>query len=186
MSEENVVKSPRVRRAVANPKENAAAMSDVPVCRPRVLRPWGVAITAIIVLAIAVFSVVSTPGATPVQRYSAVFLTNGQVYFGRIAQLTPSTLVLHDVHYLQTTPSLQQGDADGATAAPDIALVKLGSELHGPTDEMQISRAHILFTETLRDDGTVSQAIAARASASTAPVTPTSGGDVPASGDVVE
>jgi len=38
-------------------------------------------------------------------------------------------------------------------------LVKLGKELHGPADDMEISRAQILFFENLKNDGEVAKAI---------------------------
>jgi hypothetical protein len=40
-------------------------------------------------------------------------------------------------------------------------LVKLGNELHGPVDEMHISKAQILFYEDLKTDGQVVKAIQA-------------------------
>ena len=46
-----------------------------------------------------------------------------------------------------------------ATAAAQISLIKLGNELHGPTDEMRITRSHILFIEDLKNDSAVVLAI---------------------------
>ena len=36
---------------------------------------------------------------------------------------------------------------------------KLGQEIHGPEDEMIISKDHVLFYENLKSDGKVSQSI---------------------------
>ena len=85
-----------------------------------------------------------------------MFLTNGQVYFGNVARLTPDTVILRQIYYLQTSGPLQAG---GEQQPADLALVKLGAELHGPTDEMQINREHILFIETLKADSRVVKAI---------------------------
>lgn len=95
--------------------------------------------------------------------YSAVFLTNGQVYFGKL-YTSPSTEVdLRDIYYLQVNQNLQQPDASGktptSTTQPQVSLVKLGSELHGPADEMHINRSQVLFTETLTKDSKVVKAI---------------------------
>jgi len=38
-------------------------------------------------------------------------------------------------------------------------VIKLGGEVHGPQDRMQINRQHILFVENLQDESKVVQAI---------------------------
>ncbi|MBI4433283.1 hypothetical protein HY632_00770 [Candidatus Uhrbacteria bacterium] len=100
------------------------------------------------------------------KSWQAVFLTNGQVYFGHIARSRPSSLLLTDVYYLQVAPRLQPqdgatGSAGAAGSAPttDLALVRLGDELHRPTGAMDINREHVLFTEEIRADGPVVQTI---------------------------
>ncbi|MGB0757445.1 MAG: hypothetical protein ACPGO5_03245 [Patescibacteria group bacterium] len=94
-------------------------------------------------------------------QWQAVFLTNGQVYFGQIDKMTNDEIVLTDIYYLQITQPLQRS-ADGSNQQQqqnELALVKLGNELHGPTDEMHINRRHVLFTEDLKEDSKVVQAI---------------------------
>lgn len=115
--------------------------------------PWIVGI--VVIAAFVYFAVVGFPMSWS-KSWQAVFLTNGQVYFGHIVRNSFKTIVIRDVYYLQTTPSLQQGQQP---TQPDITLVKLGNELHAPTDEMRINREHVLFTEALKDDGTVAQGI---------------------------
>jgi len=97
-------------------------------------------------------------------EYQSVFLTNGQVYFGKISNARSEYATLRDVFYLQVIqPPLQGPDqGDGSVAPPQqpqISLIKLGNELHGPTDEMQINRDHILFFEDLKENSQVVQAI---------------------------
>ena len=41
----------------------------------------------------------------------------------------------------------------------DVQLIKLGNELHGPEDQMQITKDQVLFWENLKADGKVSKAI---------------------------
>jgi hypothetical protein len=90
--------------------------------------------------------------------WQAVFLINGHVYFGKITSATRNDLRLTDVYYLQSTNpkagSIPDIDSD------EVSLVKLGEELHGPEDLMVIGRAHILFTETLKESAQVVKAIA--------------------------
>jgi len=97
--------------------------------------------------------------------YQAVFLSNGQVYFGKISSLGDKWITMKDIYYLQVTQPLQQTGTDAAkTPAPaqqssNIQLIKLGSELHGPQDMMYIERDKILFWENMKDDSKVVDAI---------------------------
>ena len=94
-------------------------------------------------------------------RYQAVFFTNGQVYFGRLQNLNGSYFRLTDIFYLQA-PSNDDSKNPQATSnqqSSDVQLVKLGSEIHGPDDEMIISKDQILFFENLKKDGKVSDSI---------------------------
>lgn len=95
--------------------------------------------------------------------YQAVFLTNGQVYFGKLSGMTASYATLEDIYYLQvTTPpaaDASQLNQQQAAAQQQLSLVKLGQELHGPVDEMKINRDQIIFYEDMKDEGKVMQAI---------------------------
>ena len=88
-------------------------------------------------------------------QYQAVFLTNGQVYFGTISDINSNYVVLRNIYYLQAAQSLQNTNAQ----TQPFSLVKLGKELHGPTDTMYINRQQILFYEDLRDDSSVVKTI---------------------------
>lgn len=95
-------------------------------------------------------------------QYQAVFLSNGQVYFGKLDKADEHYAELSDIYYLQVTTPPLQGSQDQAQAQrqqPQIQLVKLGNELHGPEDKMFINRDQILFFEDLKDSGRVVQAI---------------------------
>jgi hypothetical protein len=62
---------------------------------------------------------------------------------------------LRDIYYFQQLRPLQGEGKEN----PDLSLMKLGNELHGPTDMMQINRDHVLFVEDMKDDARVVQAI---------------------------
>jgi hypothetical protein len=98
------------------------------------------------------------------KKEQAVFLTNGQVYFGKVGEVNKSYLTLSNIYYLNVNQQVQpnQKDANGNSnsANNSISLVKLGCELHGPVDRMVINRDQITFWENLKDDGQVSKAIA--------------------------
>ncbi|MDO8715769.1 MAG: hypothetical protein Q7J73_03055 [Dehalococcoidales bacterium] len=100
-------------------------------------------------------------GVLPVRlsnKYQAVFLSNNQVYFGKLYNAGSDYPVLRDIYYLQVTQVLQPKDPK--SPAQQINLVKLGGELHGPEDEMRINKGQILFVEDLKSDSQVVAAIA--------------------------
>lgn len=90
--------------------------------------------------------------------WQAVFLTNGQVYFGKIAKQNDKLLVLKDIYYLQVAQSPQPA-TEGQQQQQNLSLVKLGNELHGPKDEMRINMQQVLFTESMKTDSRVVDAI---------------------------
>ena len=114
-----------------------------------------IAITAFV--GYAIVSGVSGNNSVKNDQYQAVFLTDGQIYFGKLSGLDREYAVLEDIYYLQVDQQVQP-DRSGA-AQPQISLAKLGSELHGPEDEMFINPDQILFWENLKADGQVTQAI---------------------------
>ncbi len=93
-------------------------------------------------------------------RYSAVFLTNDQVYFGHIQSLGEKMLVLSDVYYLKAKTDVIDPKAPNAEATAKLSLIKLGDELHGPENRITINREHVLFYETMKDDSVIRKAIA--------------------------
>jgi hypothetical protein len=96
-------------------------------------------------------------------RYQSVFLTNGQVYFGKITDLNGSYVRISDIYYLQVQQAVQPTDGKEDTSTTDASskpqLVKLGNELHAPEDAMQINRDQVLFWENIKPDGQVAKAI---------------------------
>lgn len=97
--------------------------------------------------------------------YQAVFLTNGQVYFGKLQNSDGAYLKLTDIYYLQVDSNVQQAGAEATdvNAQDDnsnVQLIKLGNELHGPRDAMQLNNDQVLFWENLKPDSRVSEAIA--------------------------
>ena len=90
-------------------------------------------------------------------RYQAVFLSDGQVYFGTLHNYNARFVELKNVYYLKYGKELQQG-GEGVTSA-NLNLVKLGGEVHGPEDTMYISKDTILFIENLKELSSVVQAM---------------------------
>ena len=102
----------------------------------------------------------TTGGSVKGKQYQAVFLTNGQVYFGKLKNPDSAYVKLTDIYYLQVQQTVQPDQQkEDANKQPNVSLAKLGSELHGPEDTMYISRDQILFWENLKEDGKATQAI---------------------------
>ena len=91
--------------------------------------------------------------------YSAVFLINGQVYFGKMVENNTKEIVLNEVYYLQVNSDSVSGQQTNALNQSTFNLVKLGNELHGPTDELFINKTQVIFYEYLKDDSRVVQSI---------------------------
>lgn len=87
-------------------------------------------------------------------KYQAVFLANGQVYFGKLKGYGTNNPVLENVYYLTATKPLQSQEGE-KPVQPQYTLVKLGGELHGPEGKLILNPKHILFVENLKDDGRV-------------------------------
>lgn len=102
--------------------------------------------------------VTADAGVKP-KQYQAVFLTNGQVYFGKVSKVDNSYVKLTDIYYLQVQQQVQPKDNSASDKQPQVSLAKLGGELHGPEDVMYVSRSQVLFWENLKDDGKVTKAI---------------------------
>lgn len=95
-------------------------------------------------------------------QYQTVFLSNGQVYFGKVKTINKDYVTLTNIYYLQVQQAVQPTDGKTEPKADDASstqLVKLGNELHGPEDSMQINRTQVLFWENIKNDGKVAQAI---------------------------
>jgi hypothetical protein len=90
-------------------------------------------------------------------KKQAVFLTNGQVYFGSVKDINSQYVDLQGIYYLNSQS--QSTDSKDTTAPTSFSLVKLGCELHGPTDRMIINRDQVSFWENLSADGKVAKAI---------------------------
>ncbi|HTE58676.1 MAG TPA: hypothetical protein VK694_08125 [Verrucomicrobiae bacterium] len=122
---------------------------------------------SVTILIIAVTGLIAFSKLRPESRYvhkdrlQAVFLTGGQVYFGKIRALNSSYVGMTDIYYLRVNQQVQPNQQNAnSNQQQDISLVKLGCELHGPQDQMLINRDQVIFWENLKDDGQVAKAVA--------------------------
>jgi len=144
-------------------------------------------IIAVIILVLAVLAIISKttnwdvlginqkavqPGTNEIAKSSdwqAVFLTNGQVYFGKLKNTSGDYPSMEDIYYLQVQnvpiqPAQAAEGTEGGVqpaeqAQQQLVLVKFGTELHRPMDKMYINKQHIMFFEDLSSASNVVQAI---------------------------
>lgn len=105
-------------------------------------------------------SAASAPGVDA-NKYQAIFLNNGQVYFGKLVQVNGQYLKLTKVFYIQdsTTDATSTEKSDEQTTTGDKKLIKLGKEVHGPEDAMIINRDQVTMYENLKTDSEVTKLI---------------------------
>jgi hypothetical protein len=119
--------------------------------RRRVLRNVGIAVGAFL---LAFFFTQWWDFTIPTlgrAEYQAVFLTNGQTYFGRYFDRIGAYAKIEDVYYIQQT---QNADPE---KAPDTRIVRRGGELHAPSPRMLVPKSSVLFVEDLTDSSAIAQ-----------------------------
>jgi len=99
------------------------------------------------------------PASVKSDQYQAVFLTNGQVYFGKITSYGRDMVTIKDIYYLQQPVNVQDQEKKDQPQQNQLTLTKLGNELHGPEDAMFIERSQILFWENVKNNSRIVQAI---------------------------
>lgn len=129
---------------------------------------WMVVVGGLVLLAIVgcmvwqALRAYTVPGVRG-DEYQAVFLTNGQVYFGKLGVQSPGYYKLTNIYYLQATQAATETDANNpqktSSTNSDVQLIKLGNEIHGPEDAMVIAKDQVLFFENLKNDGNVAATI---------------------------
>jgi len=113
--------------------------------------------STVLVLLVLGYILVGKPVSKTEARYidgskmQAVFLNGGQVYFGKIRDLNQQYLHMSDIFYLRVNQVVQPNQG-AQQAQNDISLVKLGCELHRPSNDMVINREQVIFWENLKDE----------------------------------
>lgn len=96
----------------------------------------------------------------------AVHLSNGQVYFGHISRITPSTITINDTRYLEAyqtaSDAISQSENFSIQQSPKqiFSLVRRGDEKSLATDHtLYINRSAVLFWEKLSKDSDIVNSI---------------------------
>ena len=119
------------------------------------------------------------PGDLSSDAKKAVFLTNGQVYFGDVEVANKDFLLIKNPYYLKTQTVLQEPVEEGQKAEPrqQLALTPLGApglQIHGPERAMYVRWDQVAYIENMTEDSTVVK---------TMKTDPTVNGEQPAAGE---
>jgi len=138
----------------------------------RFVLPAAVAAVVVVILLIIAWFIWWSPRdntatAINTKEYQALFLTNGQVYFGKLQAFNGGYFKLTDVFYLQSTQadtsntdSKNPQQTEGNNTSNSVTITHLGSDqIHDPEDEMVVNKDEVLFFENIKSDGKVAQAI---------------------------
>lgn len=93
-------------------------------------------------------------------RYQAVFLDNGQVFFGKLKNTSGEYMVLENAYYTKKQDVPESAtDEQKQAVENNVSLAKVGSEVYGPETSMSIRSEQVLFWQNLSEDSKVSNAI---------------------------
>lgn len=105
-------------------------------------------------------------------KWQAVFLNNGQVYFGHLIRNGLDSWKLSDAHYIQVTkvpaapqeqPEKKNGEKTEVPQPPQeetrTTLMKMSDDLHGPEGVMFIPSSNMLFWQNLKNDSQIVRTI---------------------------
>ena len=125
-----------------------------------------VIIVAVLVLAaIGWFAFTSNKGsATGIDssKYQAVFMSNGQIYFGKLSDFNEASFKITKIYYPQAQTTEEDTTKNATTdAQSNIQLFRVTDGVHGPEDQMIITKSQILYYENLESDSKVTKLIEA-------------------------
>lgn len=115
-----------------------------------------VVLVVIVVLAIAAARSLSSGSSLPsdvnTNTYQAVFLSNSQIFFGKLTAAGGNYYELRHVFFLQSTPATKGQPGSQR-------LIPLTKEIHNPEDLMVISRSQVVYIENLNPAGRAAKLI---------------------------
>jgi hypothetical protein len=94
-------------------------------------------------------------------KYQAVFMSNGQIYFGKLSDFNDASFKITSIYYpqAQTTDETDTKKTDVQSSQSNIQLFRVTDGVHGPEDQMIITKSQILYYENLKSDSKVTQLI---------------------------
>lgn len=129
-------------------------------------KKWSLIFTGVVLVVIAallfwfMFGRSTTTQAPKSDRYQAVFLDNGQIFFGKLKNIDGTYLVLENAYYAKEQKIPENAtEEQKAAILNNVSLAKVGSEVYGPEPTISIRAEQVLFWQNLADDSKVANAI---------------------------
>lgn len=120
-------------------------------------------ITAVVLLmlgAVAWHMMKGNGGAPRDDRYQAVFLGNGQVFFGKLKNTHGDYLTLEGAYYTRKQDIPEDATEEQKAAVNNnVSLARVGDEVYGPESTLRIKAEQVLFWQDLKSDSKVAKAI---------------------------
>lgn len=88
-------------------------------------------------------------------KFFGVFLDTGDVYFGKLSNRESAFVTVDEAFYLRVTENTEKDKSGKPIGAPQLNLIKLGTEMHKPTGKIEIQRTHIVSIQELSADSEV-------------------------------
>jgi hypothetical protein len=144
-------------RKLRNENSFSPTDADHPAETTNSRRPWWHWLILVLVVVVVGKTIMCVRDG---QKWRAVFLTNNQVYFGKFTNWPfSSSIWLRDIYYLQVSQNIQQQNGNQNNSNPEIKVIKLGSEMHGPEDLMVIPHTQVAYWEYLKASSAIVQTI---------------------------
>ena len=160
-----LISEPAPRQEVATQKRSS------PNTNKSSKAPWIIAALSLVIALATIGWYLWSSGRTGLasdidsNKYQAVFLVSGQVYFGRLEEVNDQYVRLREVFYIQSgSTASTDGENPESSQDANMRLIKLGDEVHAPEDAMVINRDQVLFFENLKPNGRVVQLIQSHSS----------------------
>lgn len=148
------------------PRSSRHASHDSPDKKSNKGLLWTIVVILAVLVAVVVGWVIwsnSKNAATGIDssKYQAVFMSNGQIYFGKLSDFNDSSFKITSIYYpqAQSTDETSTSKTDVSDSQSNIQLFRVTDGVHGPEDEMVITKSQILYYENLKSDSKVTQLI---------------------------
>ena len=155
------------QRQQQTPQQSQQSQSSVPDnnysdrSKTRWLLPVVIAAVVLLVLGAVAWHMTKGNGGAPRgDRYQAVFLDNGQVFFGKLKNTHGDYLTLEGAYYTrkQDVPD-DATEEQKAAVNNNVSLARVGDEVYGPESTLRIKAEQVLFWQDLKSDSKVAKAI---------------------------
>lgn len=136
----------------------AGLPSNTPARKKRWLIP--LVVLVLVIAGIATWRMVHAPTAPRADRYQAVFLDNGQTFFGKLKNTEGAYLKLEKAYTTQKQDLPEDAtDEQKQAVSNNVSLVEVSKVVYGPENTMMIRAEQVLFWQDLKTDSKVSKAI---------------------------